>query len=352
MGPNQPLRSSSHVPDNHLAPLSSYESVNFYSGPGEYIQPRASEVAELSISPWLHKVSQDGSPLSRTSSLGGPDFVSKPQYVEQGPLCYQLGQPLPFAVDNMTSQPHWIDSVYHTQSHLTGGDGWSVPSLLPSWHRTIYEGVHWPTKDHCIPQFITSESSSFSQLSQNHYPVRQTTDSAPLTPSDKTSSDDSNYGGDSSTCVGPHSSKSKYKDTTFVLKLGKWSNANDPFTHVEPRPYVCDLPDKKNPYDRMCYERFLRPEHLRRHRKTVHGNARPYICGVPQCAGAFSRGDNLRDHYWTHLSRGGRVGHNEKMSLEELKIILGPREKKLIKKLKRRLAEQRCKQNGHKQLYS
>jgi hypothetical protein len=59
----------------------------------------------------------------------------------------------------------------------------------------------------------------------------------------------------------------------------------------------------------------------------------------------FSRGDNLRDHYWTHLSRGGRAGVNKKMTLEELKVILGPKEKKLIRRLREKQKAHLAKQS-------
>ncbi|CAN9120598.1 unnamed protein product [Alternaria alternata] len=62
----------------------------------------------------------------------------------------------------------------------------------------------------------------------------------------------------------------------------------------------------------------------------------------------FSRGDNLRDHYWTHLQRGGRNGKNDKMSLPELKAFLGPKEKLLVKRLKTKLHNTQIKQTKSK----
>lgn len=351
--PHEPVRSGSFVLDGQPSPPSSYDGINFYNGPDEYAQTPESGVGELSLSPWFQKVSPNGSPLSRTSSLSGSDYVSTPPHAEQTAVYHLLGQPLPLAADNMISQPQWFNNAGHSHPHFAGGDAWNIPPLLPSWSGSMYEGLPLTTMDHCVPPFISSASSSFYQPPQIDYCHRQHTDSVLFTRSEKASnysepdSDDSDKGDDSSTCTTPRSSQPKYKDTTSVLKLGRWSNANDPFTYTEPRDYVCPLPDKIVPHSRMCDGRFRRPEHLRRHIKTVHGSNKPYFCRVPQCNKAFSRGDNLRDHYWTHLSRGGRAGRNEKMSLEELKLILGPREKKLTKKLKRRLAMQWGKQKGH-----
>jgi hypothetical protein len=100
----------------------------------------------------------------------------------------------------------------------------------------------------------------------------------------------------------------------------------------------------KNKTKQPCSQRFVRPEHLRRHVKTVHGNERLYICKVPDCLRPFSRGDNLREHYWTHLKRGGRAGKNRKMDFPELKAILGSKERKLAKRLREKLSKQRGKQ--------
>jgi hypothetical protein len=44
------------------------------------------------------------------------------------------------------------------------------------------------------------------------------------------------------------------------------------------------------------------------------------------------------------VERGGRIGKNDKMSLGTLIKILGPKEKKLFKKLEKRLAEEKMKQ--------
>ena len=44
----------------------------------------------------------------------------------------------------------------------------------------------------------------------------------------------------------------------------------------------------------------------------------------------------MRDHYWTHLDRGGRQGKNRKFAFAELKKLLGPKEKKLIRRLRQK----------------
>jgi hypothetical protein len=132
-----------------------------------------------------------------------------------------------------------------------------------------------------------------------------------------------------------------------VHKFPAYTNQN----HIQPtyiRPHVCDLPDKKNP-QKMCGTRFVRPEHLRRHKNTVHVVNPKVIfkCTVPRCNTSFNRGDNLRDHYFTHVERGGRAGKNSKMALEEMKKILGPGSKnkelyiKLVRKYRKHLRTKR-----------
>ncbi|KAH6863947.1 hypothetical protein B0T12DRAFT_402883 [Alternaria alternata] len=143
-----------------------------------------------------------------------------------------------------------------------------------------------------------------------------------------------------------HSASRGSGANSSVMKLGKWSTMPCSFpTASEPRPYVCHLEDKGHPGN-PCPKRFVRPEHLRRHVRTVHSAVRNHGCKV--CPRHFSRGDNLRDHYWTHLQRGGRNGKNDKMSLPELKAFLGPKEKLLVKRLKMKLHNTQIKQTKSK----
>ena len=137
---------------------------------------------------------------------------------------------------------------------------------------------------------------------------------------ENTSDDDSDWSEDTS------SPKPQPKSKSPRMQVDKWAVAVNSIQQSDTRGYVCDVPG--------CVTAFVRPEHLRRHVKSKHSANRPYECKVPECRTPFSRGDNLRDHYWTHLHRGGRAGKNKKMTLPELKLILGPKEKKLIRRLK------------------
>jgi hypothetical protein len=103
-------------------------------------------------------------------------------------------------------------------------------------------------------------------------------------------------------------------------------------------PYWCSLTNRRGGSDRLCGKRFKRMEHLKRHMKTAGIHNEPtYSCDIPECKQSFSRRDNLRDHYWTHVYRGGRVGRNKKLSLVELEGILCPHEAGIYVRLIQRL---------------
>jgi hypothetical protein len=140
-----------------------------------------------------------------------------------------------------------------------------------------------------------------------------------------------------------HSTSKGSRANANIMKLGRWPPPMDTCANSpEQRHYYCHLVDPNSTH--RYPKKFLLPEHLRRHIKTVHGSDCPYVCKVPKCHRPFSRGDNLRAHYWTHLCRGGRAGKNEKMDLLKLKAILGPEEKKLVRRLEMKLNKQRKKQ--------
>jgi hypothetical protein len=102
--------------------------------------------------------------------------------------------------------------------------------------------------------------------------------------------------------------------------------------------FVCD---ETYPNGRLCDKGFLCKAHVRRHIRTVHHRRRLFPCKVPQCEQSFPRSDNLREHYWSHVQRSDRTTRKPKcdrISLQKLSDILGPREKTLKQKLEKRLA--------------
>jgi hypothetical protein len=62
-------------------------------------------------------------------------------------------------------------------------------------------------------------------------------------------------------------------------------------------PFQCDYP--------ACKQYFKRQRTLDRHRKKHMGD-RLHVCWVPGCQRSFSRSDNLKAHYTTHGTHGGR----------------------------------------------
>ena len=151
-----------------------------------------------------------------------------------------------------------------------------------------------------------------------------------------------------------HTTESSPKSTASKIKVHKFAahshNHSRGIQATCIRPHSCTLPDMTNP-QKMCGKRFVRPEHLRRHKNTVHvpDNDKFPTCKVPHCRKRFSRGDNLREHYFTHVERGGRASKNIKMELQELKQILGPGAKsrelyvKIVKKYRAKMAATRQK---------
>jgi hypothetical protein len=103
------------------------------------------------------------------------------------------------------------------------------------------------------------------------------------------------------------------------------------------KQYVCLFTIQDGTEMRVCDKRFCRTEHLKRHRNTVHCERKQWLCRIPGCEKLFSRADNLRDHYWTHLDKGSGAGKNAKWSLEELGDMLMPEDTSAFLRLQTRL---------------
>ncbi|KAH8731655.1 hypothetical protein GQ44DRAFT_767506 [Phaeosphaeriaceae sp. PMI808] len=341
---------------------------NSGAAPENYHQSQVVTGSDLSFHPWLLDVSSGASPMSSNSPPSGSESISTPQqYIDQTPMYQMIDHSIPLVGDYAAR-----DSSYMHNSELTWSQQFAEteannvqlpPPHLPAsmWNGSSYGGPPLPPMDYYVQPSTSGVTTSFIEPASEYNSAHNFSDSAPFracdtddvttgSDSDSDSSGDgyesSSYGQrkDSRSSLG---SKQKESLTTPVLKLGRWSMITDPLTQPEQRHYACPLRDTPDAKGRLCGQRFVRPEHLRRHIKTVHGDERNYCCKVPQCGRAFSRGDNLRDHYWTHLHRGGRRGKNDKMSLADLKIILGPKEKKLLRRLKQRLLEQKGKHKMH-----
>jgi hypothetical protein len=147
-------------------------------------------------------------------------------------------------------------------------------------------------------------------------------------------SENSKRDADTSFLEYPKRNHRRSRTRTRAMELEKWALRNSIPAALRTKLYECPLKHKQCA-DSPCPKRFERLEHLRRHVRTVHGDERPHTCKV--CSRAFSRGDNLREHYWTHVARDGKVGHNKRMAISQLKTILGPEERRLVRRLRIKL---------------
>jgi hypothetical protein len=328
-----------------------------------YTHTPGSAAADLAFSPWLMDVPNFTSPLSRTSSLSSSEYVSTPPaYPESTSMFHLMDQALPHSSNYMARGSQYVnDHELGWQPHVSGGDVCRSQQHLPhhpvsSWQPYGYVAPSLPTNlDYIASPYMSNVPSSAPQVVLAYHCKPESADatvkpsdvSTPSSSNSDSDSDDSAYEESTSSSGqrrGSRSNSGPNHSKPHVIKLGPWHNIMDPYSHPPARHYACPR------VDLGCVRRFARPEHLRRHINTVHGDKRDHRCKVPKCATKpFSRSDNLRDHYWSHLERGGRTGKNDKMSLSELKEILGPKERKLIKKLKLRLAETLSKQRSTRQ---
>lgn len=147
---------------------------------------------------------------------------------------------------------------------------------------------------------------------------------------DKDEDENDDWDSDSTSSDETSGCKSKPSARTFSMQVGRRDFAVDSIQQQAPRPHMCTV--------FQCDASFTRPEHLKRHANSKHMGDKKYVCKVTGCEKPFSRNDNLREHYFTHLEHGGRRGRNIKMTLQELKRILGPDRKgrDLVRRLGRK----------------
>lgn len=314
--------------------------------PQELSNVAVSRLAEGSLDQWLmDTASPESSRVSTSPSQGvatpPSDGFYSPPYPEQLQLpAYELlEQPQPLRTCS-TSHPNWMNSADNWQRNYAEGDIWGAQSFVAQpWIPDSYEGYaayqmdtgHAHAGNEAHLPFIFPGDSQFHEPQIVQTRLGMSNNGSEDSNEDEDSdSDDSDWDEEVSNIsqAGGSASKpkSKPKPRSPHMQVDRWTVNISNIKQSEPRGYVCNVPN--------CNGTFLRPEHLRRHFKSKHEPARDYVCKVPGCTTTFSRGDNLRSHYWTHLDRGGRAGKNKKMTLPELKVILGPREKKLVRYLR------------------
>jgi hypothetical protein len=350
-GSHDLARRNSHDPVTSEPTHGSFnERVPFHDFSRAQSNTRSLSAPSDAVDPWLLEGPPCGSPLSISSSISHSESVPTPPYTGL-PMYDPVEQPFqPIRDDHATwtSEPEPIWRPTYIEPHPWGAQQY----VLPCHSGPSYEPLPLHVVQSYLPSVGSSDAPPFLGFTGPPPPYSRgrATDSAPFNQGHTNSngidssagsdsdSDDSDYDDDSSQ-KSSHSTSKGSRANASVMKLGPWAPPMDTFANTsEQRHYHCHLVDLRGTH--RCPKKFVRPEHLRRHIKTVHGSDHPYVCKVPKCDKAFSRGDNLRDHYWTHLSRGSRAGKNEKMDFLELKVILGPKEKKLARRLKMKLNKQ------------
>lgn len=351
---NGPIRPESH---QH-----SFDEGVYFSTVRQEILDFPGHVVEASVDLWYMNNSESTTPescrlsMSPSQSIATPssDGCYSPPYPEQLLLPpYQfLEQPQPLR-SRSTSHPNWV-SHGENWDHTYAGDLWGTQTYVTqSWISSSYEGYATPCVASAQPQtssasltpfiFQTQDQTSAPELTQTQPhpspaaegPIKE--DSPPFSDDD---SDDS-VSESSYSQIEAQTSRLRTKSRIPRTRVDRWTVAVPQFPQTNVRAFLCR--------EQGCDRTFQRPEHLRRHYKSVHCAERPFGCKIHGCTKPFSRGDNLRDHYWTHLERGGRKGQNSKYTLAQLKAMLGPREKRLVKKLRDKLIKHEKREKLKKQ---
>jgi hypothetical protein len=353
-GPQDLSRCGSHDP----VPLKNIhgsfdERTSFHHYASEPSTTRSLSAPIDAFDSWALEGPPCGSPLSTSSSISHPESVPTPPYTGlpmydtaespafqhiRSPASHEAwsGEPEPLWRPSYPEVPAWGSQQYSLPYH--GGPACEQMSLQPVQDymprsgplaTPAYFSYHTPV--HYPAARVVASTRPKRELASNPELSDQESDSE----LEESESDDETSSHKSSFPMARRSGAN-----ANVMKLGKWGITTVINTASDNRPYHCPLQAKEHS-DSPCTSRFQRPEHLRRHVRTVHTDERCHFCKV--CPRTFSRGDNLHDHYWTHVERGGRAGSNRKMGIPELKTILGPKGRPIIKRLRLKLARHQAK---------
>jgi hypothetical protein len=299
----------------------------------EYTMGPSTPVPAPSFVPWIADAVTPGSPYSTDSAGSYPEEIGTPPYGS-------------FSMDPYTAPNMWVnyDAMPQHPSH------WRVSSIDSGDDSTPPPMTMDPYYSATVQVFTTGFSElSFARGGQYTQTVADTTSFPPLLPAPETVKAEDNLDefesewedsdSDSSTARRPTSRPNgrRASHMSSVMQLGRWSSPVNTFEGGQPRSYHCT----------HCEKSFQRPEHCRRHIRTVHGgdSAKTHTCQVPDCARPFSRRDNLGDHYYSHVHRGGRAGKNVKMTFAELCKLLGGKKenRRILRNVKRKLEKNRIR---------
>ncbi|KNG52795.1 c2h2 type conidiation transcription factor [Stemphylium lycopersici] len=323
--------------------------------------PKRSPSAPLNVlDHWMAKPPAYASLMSKSSPISHPENVSTP--TDTGLLMYHLHQPIFHQFgDTLAGQSPWANGSkpLWPPSH-PGPTVWGSQTFVPPYHDgSSYEQHPLQSKSsfltqpnvsastQCMPYHTSLQNMDNSKAqSRGSATVKIENPSIKGDDSDDQIDSESELSGSDDDCSSTKSSSSELKGAR--RKMNAFGPDNFPGimepvdTILSQSVYECALM-KSSKANGICRKRFTRPEHLRRHMKTVHTDEKDYVCLVPDCERRFSRRDNLDHHYWTHLSPGGKMSKNKKMSFEEIRNILNPKQKQLLQRLKMKLKNQKKK---------
>ncbi|KAF5849478.1 hypothetical protein GGP41_006343 [Bipolaris sorokiniana] len=283
-----------------------------------------------------------GSPLSTSSTISHPESVPSPPYTGLPAFHHVQNNSTNHVAVSNDSESLWPS----TYPEVTSWD--SRPYVLPYHEILSYEQRSYQLMPNILPEPRVPALTTYSQYSMpqkdslNPAVNSGAFDLTGFNNSGDESDDLSDSDSDASWHNEPPSSKGseswssrRAQPISNVYRLEGWSTNTCTFHTTTDRRHQCEQligPNKDTP----CPKKFQRPEHLRRHIRSVHGIGliHVYKCKVPDCFARFRRSDNFRSHYLTHLRVGKRKGNNRKMTFQELKGILGPKEKDLLRWIK------------------
>lgn len=359
-----PFRSASNGPATPGSRQHSFDEDSYYSTtPQEILNFPVTSIAESSLDPWLLDMPGTMSPVSSRLSMSPSQGIAtppsdgfySPPYPEQLslPAYHPLEQPQPVRLCS-TSHPNWVNSGENWDRTYAESELWGTqPFVAQPWASNSYDGYASPNMPISHTHASNNSLPLYTFAMQSQFPVPEVIQSTAVIDSpagedddddEDLSSEDSNWDEENSDYSKCQSSSpgSRPKTKTTGVREGRWMIPTCSIQQSETRGYLCNSSG--------CSSAFVRPEHLRRHIKSKHSGEKEYLCVIPGCStSAFSRGDNLRDHYWTHLQRGGRSGKNRKYTLQELRAILGPKEKPLIRRLREKLRQHHEKERLKKE---
>lgn len=303
-----------------------------------------------------------GSPMSTTSSLSHPESVPTPPFtglsmydtlepafhhVRDTPANYPAcpNDPEPLWQSNYPDPATWDSRAFVMPCQSIPNYGQHSLQMAPSFPTQAQVSAPTP---HAIyntsPQYPTVQTINSEDLKEGSSGSTED-DSDELTDWDSDDSDSDDSPNDNWSTVGTTGGRLKRGG---FFRVEGWSrpSCNSP-VRSEMGKFTC--PHSIKPRNTPCPVRFGRPEHLRRHIKTVHGigQGKLHVCKVPKCHRPFPRSDNLRQHYFIHLKKPKRKSNNPKLTWPEMKEILNSKKDRSLRRwLKMKLKQEEEAQLG------